>query len=116
MQQKFVEYANIRKALDTHGALCVEGSFDWAREIALPKLQIDLPTVEKKAKIAIVQTKRNPIFIQLEDGTKLFFSYDEYGRIRGREPVPGSTMLVKMIRLGSDSSPLPSKISSCEVI
>jgi hypothetical protein len=81
----------------------------------LPDIDIGLPTVEKKGKIDVLLDKKNPIYIQLSDGTKLFFTYDEYKRING-SPEVGKTMIVKMQRLPGDNSVQPSQIVDCKVI
>lgn len=90
---------------------------NWAREIGkmLPKLGLDLPTVEKQARIDILLDKQNPIYIQLSDNSKLFFTFDEYERIEGT-PKPGKTLAVLMQRNPHDKSNNPSQIVSCRVI
>ncbi len=115
MKLNFKNYAEFRGLLELHGALCVEGASDWAQGIRLPALSLDLPTMVRRARIAIVQQKRNPIFVQLGDGTQLFFTYDEFCRLK-EKPEVGRMVLVRMTRLPGDASGLPSKIQSFQIL
>lgn len=116
MFNNFQEYAIIHDFLDKYGSFSVaENSYDWVKNYVLPNYDLGLPTVEKKGKIILLIQKRNPIYVQLDDGTKLFFTYDEFKRING-EPVVGKTMAVKLLRLSHDNTDSPSKIHSCRII
>lgn len=115
MLKNFKTYTRLRELIDVHGSLCVDESFSWANDYQLPAMSLDLPMINKRAKISSVVLHKNPIFIQLEDGTRLFFTYEEYKRIRGT-PEVGKTMSISMIRLSDDYSSAPSKIQSCDVI
>jgi hypothetical protein len=117
MNNNFKSYVELTEKVGTHGAILVPEGFDWAKVISaqLPKLDLGLPQVEKRAKIDIIMDKKNPIYLQLSDGSKLFFTYDEYQRIDGK-PERGKTMVVTMQRLSHDHSDLPSKIVKCQVI
>ena len=117
MNNNFKNYVELIECVEKHGAILVSEHFAWAKSIssALPGLQLDLPQTQKQAKIDIIMDKKNPIYVQLSDGSKLFFTYDEYKRIDGK-PERGKTMVVTMQRLGHDSSELPSQIVKCQVI
>lgn len=75
-----------------------------------------IPTISKTAQIQFVEKKQNPIFVLLSDGTRLYFTLDEFNRIPGKEPVVGRTMKVKFQRNPKDKSLQPSQIQHCEVI
>jgi len=115
MSSNFQEFVSIRDCLDKIGAFSVDENFDWAKSYVLPNMNLDLPVIEKRAKIHIIIHKKNPIHIKLGDGTKLYFTHDEFRRIKG-EPRVGKTMVIKMLRLPHDSSLLPSQIKSCQII
>ena len=74
-----------------------------------------LPLVFKKSIIKVIEKKKNPIFVQLEDGTKLYFTWDEFKRIEGT-PEHGKKMLVIMQRREDDNSPTMSQIQKCKII
>ena len=117
MNNNFKEYVNLTEYVERHGAVIFPENFAWAKTIAksLPALNLDIPVMEKRAKIDIIMDKKNPIYVQLSDGSKLFFTYDEFKRIEGH-PQRGKTMVVTMQRLGHDQSDLPSQITKCQVI
>jgi hypothetical protein len=73
------------------------------------------PLVFKKSVIKTIEKNKNPIFIQLEDGTKLYFTWDEFNRIEGK-PENGKKMLVIMQRREDDNSPSVSQIQKCKII
>jgi len=113
MINNFQEYVNIKDGLVKYGAICVE-DYSWAKEFQIPNMELDIPSVTKKGKIIILINKKNPIFVQLDDGSKLFFTNDEFKRIKG-VPVIGKTMVAKLFRLPQDHSDKPSPIQSCQV-
>jgi hypothetical protein len=117
MNTNFKNFIEISNYVNKHGAIIVPEHFQWAKEISnsLPSLGLDLPVVEKRAKIDLIMDKKNPIYVQLSDGSKLFFSLDEFRRIDGN-PERGKTMIVTMQRLSHDNSELPSQIIKCQVI
>lgn len=75
----------------------------------LPGTDLSVPQQERTGKITILIAKKNPIFVQLSDGTKAYFTYDEFKRIKG-EPALGKTMTIVFQRHGSDASSNNSKI------
>ena len=114
MTSNFDEFVNMRDSVESLGAVAVDENFSWAKSYVLPNMDLDLPLVTKKSPIQIVIKRKNPIHVQLQDGTKLFFTHDEFRRINP-EPLVGKIMTVKMIRLPTDGSTYPSQIKSCEV-
>lgn len=68
-----------------------------------------IPSVKKTGKITTLETKKNPIYLRLSDGTEAYFTYDEYNRIHG-VPALGKTMTLVLQRHGKDNSLIPSKI------
>ena len=91
------------------------GNPNFLPSIDIVKIPNEIPTIKKESKILSVQKNQNPILVQLQDGTRLFFTLDEYRRISGGVPEPGKTMVVVMQRNPKDNSPHPSKIIKCEV-
>lgn len=75
---------------------------------------VGLPTVQKTARIEHIMDKKNPIYISLSDGTKLYFTFDEFRRIEGK-PVRGKNMTIIMQRRLDDHTALPSMITKCIV-
>lgn len=105
---KFSDFLKLVEAVERYGAIMVsEGVFDL-----LPN--IGLPTVNKIAKIDHIMDKKNPIYIGLSDGTKLYLTYDEYRRIEGN-PERGKNMIVVMQRRPDDYTNFPSIITKCMV-
>lgn len=115
MTNNFKEFANMMDCLEKHGALCVSEDFSWAKSFVLPNMSLDLPETEKKAKISLIILKKNPIYVQLIDGTKLYFTHDEFRRINP-QPEVGRIMAVKMLRLPTDNGTYPSQITNCQVL
>jgi len=117
MKNNFKNYIDLIECVEMHGAVLIPENFAWAKSISqsLPSHQLELPSVEKRGKIELIMDKKNPIYVQLSDNSKLFFSHDEYQRIDGK-PERGKTMVVTMHRLGHDSSESPSQIVKCKVI
>lgn len=117
MNNNFKNYIELIECIEKHGMFFVPESFDWAKPIAssMPSLALDLPTVKKTARIEMVMDKKNPIYIQLSDGSRLYFSYDQFKRIEGK-PERGKNLVVTMQRRQDDNSEIPSKIINCKVI
>ena len=80
MNTNFDKFIVFRDYLENQGSAYIPESFDWAKDIAkiLPQMNVDLPIVRKSAKIDVVLSKKNPIYVQLQDGSKLFFTHDEF--------------------------------------
>jgi hypothetical protein len=115
MKNQFKKYIEFQEMIEKQGNLYVPENFDWVKDFILPQTDLELPSIERKSTIMTVMDKVNPIYIQLKDGSKLFFTYDEFKRISG-VPVIGKTLIWKMQRLPQDISIYPSKITMCKVI
>jgi len=81
------------------------------RGLSLPGTDL-VPTITRCAKITFVEMKRNPILILLSDGTKMYFTWDEFRRIPGEEPKVGRTMSVVFQRFPEDHSDAYSQIQN----
>ena len=86
----------------------------FASPIQVPKLELDLPAVTKSGKIALIIKDKNPILMQMADGTQMYLTLDHFRRIKGN-PEVGRTMTVVFQRDPADRSQLPSRINSCQV-
>lgn len=115
---RVVEYVNVGGAVilpsswtgtEAPDTMSFEG-----RPLHLPSLDLALPAVTRSGRISVVVKDKNPIYVQLHDGTKLFFTHDEFRRIKGW-PEVGRTMTVVFQRNPDDKSDVPSKIHSCQV-
>lgn len=115
MYNNFQEYVNIRTAVEQYGAFVIEEGFDWTKDFQAPNLNLDLPVTDKSSKIAILMQKRNPIFMQLSDKTKLFFTPQEFRRIDG-VPKVGKIAKITFLRLPQDQSEFPSQITKCSIL
>ena len=56
----------------------------------LPSIDMIIPNVTRTAKIIHIEKNKNPIFVLLKDGTKLYFTWDQYIRIG--KPEVGNTI------------------------
>ena len=81
----------------------------------LPGYNLDIPIVSKTSRVAMVERNKNPILVMLQDGTKMYFGWDEFKRIKGGEPAPGKMMTVKFQRRADNSTKESSQIQSVEV-
>jgi uncharacterized OB-fold protein len=79
-----------------------------------PVKDFGLPSTERTSPIAMIEKGKNPIFIALEDGTKLYLTYDEYRRLK-TEPKVGMKMHVVFRRIPNDVSLVTSKVDSIEL-
>lgn len=80
----------------------------------LPSTDLVIPKLERTGRIQQMMLTKNPIMIQLSDGTQAYFSYDEYRRIQG-EPALGKTMTIIFQRHPGDKSQMASKIDKAVV-
>lgn len=83
------------------------------RGLHLPGLDL-VPTQTRSSKIAFVERTKNPIFVMLQDGTRLHFTWDEFNRIKDR-PEVGKTMTVVFQRWPGDTTESVSQIAHVEV-
>lgn len=84
----------------------------------LPSLDLAVPTMARTSRIEMLELHKNPIFISLQDGTKLFFTRDEFDRVskQGSKPEIGKVMMVVFQRNPKDTGEKPSKIQYCRIL
>lgn len=75
-----------------------------------------IPNVQKQGIVKNFQYKKNPISIELDDGTKIFMTLDQYKRIQGDLPIiPKYTKLTIFFqRNPGDITLNTSQVSSCK--
>jgi hypothetical protein len=118
----FKRFLMIMEYLDAGSAVALPSSWTGSEQpdnmmsqpVFLPSMDLGLPATTKVGKIALMIKDKNPIMMQLDDGTQLFFSYDQFRRITG-SPALGRTMTVVFQRDYTDRSKAPSQIASCSV-
>lgn len=90
------------------------GSEDLGRmNLGLPSTDLEIPHVSRKSKIRFVEKNKNPIKVQMMDGTTLYLSLDEFRRIDARTKLePNREITVTFQRRDQDGSPEPSKVVS----
>jgi hypothetical protein len=112
----FKKYIEFQKLIEEKKSICLE-DFNWAKEISkqIPNLNIETPSITKKSRIIFIDRNKNPIYIRLKDGSKLYFTIDQYRRIDGK-PEIGKEMEFKLQRLSQDKSQNTSQIMSCKII
>jgi hypothetical protein len=76
----------------------------------------DIPTVKKEGIVKRLSDKSKIIEVELEDGTKLFFSPTQYRTIKGETPLVPKHSKLKVVfqRLGKDFSLSASNIIDIE--
>jgi hypothetical protein len=87
-------------------------------DIALPPEGTVTPELKKTGIVKEFIFNKDPITVILNDGTVLYFTYDEYKRIQGDLPlVPKLTRLeISFQTLPTSLSSIPSKINFCKAI
>lgn len=73
-----------------------------------------LPSMRRQSVIKYIERTKNPVFIHLEDGTRLYMPVEAFRRIKGAEPAVGRTLVVVMQRRPEDYAQAPTQIDSCE--
>jgi len=73
-----------------------------------------IPTIKITSKIRVVDKNKNPIFIQLQNGTRLYLTLDEFNRISGTAET-GKTLTVVFQRSQKDKSNNTSQIQSISI-
>lgn len=117
MKTTFKDFLALQEFVQQEKKIVVENYFGQSGKYLsfLPNIDVSLPEVERRSKIKTVSDFCNPISIMLDDGTKLFFSSDEYRRLHTK-PEIGRTMIVRFQRLPQDKSIQPSKITFCQIV
>jgi hypothetical protein len=75
----------------------------------LSSTDLKIPQISRSSTINNIILNKNPITIELKDGTKLYLSLDEYNRIQNK-PEVGKNITVVFQRNELDKSETPSKI------
>lgn len=75
----------------------------------LSSTDLAIPQISRSSTINNIILNKNPIIIELKDGTKLYLSLDEYNRIQNK-PEVGKNITVVFQRNELDKSEAPSKI------
>lgn len=79
----------------------------------VPGVDLEIPTVSRTSKVRSVEKRRNPIRVELMDGTVLQLTLDEFNRIDTRTKLhPGREVTVTFQRKEDGTSPEPSKVLS----
>lgn len=86
-----------------------EHDFLYGNGLDITPTGIDVPQVERTGRIKLLLKNRNPIFVQLSDGTQASFTYDEWRRIKG-EPAVGKMMRIVFQRHPENKTASYSKI------
>jgi hypothetical protein len=112
----FKNFIELNEIIAKLKGIYIPEGFDWAKSLsnALPNIDLGLPAITKTAKIKEINYKKNPIYIYLSDGSKLFFTLDEFRRLQSK-PEVGKNIAVTMQRLASDKSDTPSQITKCVI-
>lgn len=80
----------------------------------LSSIDVEIPSVTKTSVITSVIKNKNPIIIELRDGTRLYLDIDQYRRIN-KTPEVGQTMTVVFQRNKNDFSDNTSKIIKIQI-
>lgn len=101
----FREYLTMSE-LKELGICFLPESFHWAKPyaLAMPKIDLALPSVSRTSQIMSVQLTRNPIVIEFKDGSKVVCTYDQYRRLGGSVE-PGKTATYTML-IGDHGKPM----------
>lgn len=95
------------------------------KPLHLPDIDIALPPegtvshqIKKDGIVKHFIYNKDPITLVLSDGTTLYFTYDEYKRIKGDLPIVPKLTRIEVIfqRLPTDLSAIPSKILACKSV
>lgn len=77
----------------------------------VPGVDLEMPSVSRTSKVRSVEKRKNPIRVELMDGTVLNLTLDEFDRINSRTNLyPGRELTVVFQRSEGDSSQKPSKV------
>lgn len=90
------------------------GSEDLGRlNIGLPSSDLEIPHATRRSRIRSIEKNKNPIKVQMMDGTTLYLSLDEFRRIDSRTKLePNREITVTFQRREEDGRPEPSKVVS----
>lgn len=100
---------------DQSGSEMSDTATSVGHPLFLPSTDLTIPNIEKTGRIKILEYKKNPIYIELHDGTKAHFTYDEFRRIEGT-PALGKVMTIIFQRHPQDRGQQFSKVERAIVI
>ena len=80
----------------------------------LPSTDLTIPQIVRSSFISSIEKNKNPITIQLKDGTQIHVTIDQFNRIN-KKPEVGKRITVIFQRSDDDLSDNPSKIDKIEV-
>lgn len=80
----------------------------------LPSTDLNIPSVTRTSFITNIIKNKNPIVIEMKDGTKLYLDIDQYNRI-GKTPEVGQRITVHFQRSPTDTTNQSSKIEKIEI-
>lgn len=80
----------------------------------LPSTDLNIPSVTRTSFIINIIKNKNPIVIEMKDGTKLYLDIDQYNRI-GKMPEVGQRITVVFQRNPTDTTNQSSKIEKIEI-
>jgi hypothetical protein len=107
--QGFQNYAGAYVSSDVSGSEQSPTLGFAGHSLFLPDTDLEIPKVERVGRIKLLLKNRNPILVQLSDGTQANFTYDEWKRIEG-DPAVGKMMRIIFQRHPGDSTETHSKI------
>lgn len=89
------------------------GSTGWSPRAPFQfDYDIAVPSDTRTGNIIRLDFNKNPIFIALDDGTRLYLTLDQFNRIRGPKPEIGKRMTVVFQRHPMDKTKNTSQIQS----
>jgi hypothetical protein len=97
------------KAFQQHASQYLSGKIPYANLDIRPEDVAEIPRVEKTGVVEVLLTKRNPIYMKLNDGTEAHFTYDEWNRMKDK-PALGKTVSIIFQRSHKYKGPDQSKI------
>lgn len=122
---KFRDYVRLRETnvpgyhLDGPGGAYLTSDFSGSEAIPnshsyhLPSIDMEIPnnipTKTIQSLINVINKNKNPIFVGLEDGTKIFLTWDEFKRINPAPEVGKKAMITFQIN-DKDKDNTPSQI------
>lgn len=105
----FQNYAGAYVSSDVNGTEQSPTLGYAGHSLFLPSTDLQVPQIERVGRIKLLLKNRNPILVQLSDGTQASFTYDEWKRIKG-EPAVGKVMRIIFQRHPEDKTASHSKI------
>lgn len=92
-------------------------SLDGVVKKSLDNLNVNqgrIPLVKRESRIMFLRKEMNPIYVHLQDGTRLYFTRGEWER--AGKPDTGARVAVYLQRRANDNSDEPSQIHHIQII